>query len=75
MFGRNLQLSNTRVVKVARTFSAGENDALIESLNAMHRKILRDERAVFDKLGKYDGIINCFSANEDGSELEFCEPR
>jgi len=71
MFGRILRLSNTRVVKVARTFSVGENDTLIDSLNAMHREILRDEQTVYDRFGKHDGIINCFSANEDGIELGF----
>ncbi|KAK0106827.1 hypothetical protein ONS95_003548 [Cadophora gregata] len=41
--------------------------------NSINRKTLKHEKAIFERLGNYRGIIHCFKASDDGIELAFAK--
>lgn len=75
MTGRILRLDKSRVVKVAIVFSlddyTGEGRQNIEYSNSINRDTLKREKAIYQRLGNYKGIIPCFKASDDGIELAF----
>jgi serine/threonine protein kinase len=77
MTGRILRLDESRVVKVARVFSlddyAGEARQNMEYSNSINRDTLKREKAIYQRLGSYKGIIQCFKASDDGIELAFAK--
>jgi serine/threonine protein kinase len=77
MTGRILQLDESRVVKVARVFSpddySGRARQNMDYSNSINRDTLKREKAIYQRLGNYKGIIHCFNASEDGIELAFAK--
>lgn len=77
MTGYILQLDHDRVVKVARTFPLdqynGDDHLNMEYAKSDNRDALKREKAMYERLGSYKGVIHCFKASDDGIELAFAE--
>ena len=45
----------------------------MEYSNSINRDTLKHEKAIYQRLGNYKGIIQCFKASDDGIELAFAK--
>lgn len=66
-----------RVAKVANTYGPESfpNEPLqyVENLNDIKRETLKNEKAIYDRLGKHKGIVHCFEASDEKIVLAFAE--
>lgn len=78
IYGYIFQLDKDRVVKVAKTY-APDLDARDfslhdkEYLNEINRKTIDNEIKVYERLGRYKGIISCLQTTNYGIELAFAD--
>ena len=76
MAGRVLRLAS-RVVKVVRVFSladyTGDARQNMECSNSINRDTLKHEKAMYQRLCNYKGIIYCFKASDDAIKLAFAK--
>ncbi|PGH14650.1 hypothetical protein AJ80_05830 [Polytolypa hystricis UAMH7299] len=64
-----LQIAEDRVLKKPKVYP--ENDPDLANSNFMNREEIRNEKAVYERLGSHEGIIHCFKALDDSIELAF----
>lgn len=70
-FGFIWQLTSDRVLKVPKIQGEGETHS--DYYNFINRSEIQNEKAVYERLGGHDGIIQCFNAQNDTLELAFAE--
>jgi serine/threonine protein kinase len=75
MTGYIHQLHERRVVKVARVFPLDdyleEARQTLEFSKSDNHDALKREKAIYQRLDNYKGVIHCFKASDDGIELAF----
>ncbi|KAK2799698.1 hypothetical protein FQN50_008398 [Emmonsiellopsis sp. PD_5] len=65
-----LRIAEDRVLKKPKIYAEHSNPDLAYS-NFINREELRNEKAVYERLGTHDGIIRCFKALDGSIELAF----
>jgi hypothetical protein len=76
-FGLVWQISKDRVAKVPKSYREDdpeddpETSRAIAHSNWVNRAEIQNEKEVFERLGSYDGIIQCFKATNEMIELAF----
>lgn len=71
MTGLILEMGKDRVVKKAKHYGpeSYHDRTEMEYVNEINQQILQNEIQVFERLGRYKGIIPCFRASQYGIEL------
>ncbi|WEW62032.1 hypothetical protein PRK78_007532 [Emydomyces testavorans] len=62
-----VQIAQDRVLKAPKIFP--EHDPDLAYSNFMNREEIRNEKAVYERLGSHSGIIHGFTPVDDGIEL------
>ncbi|PGH01686.1 serine/threonine protein kinase [Helicocarpus griseus UAMH5409] len=64
-----VQIAKDRVLKRPKIYP--ENDPDLAYSNFMNREEMRNEKAVYERLGSHEGIIHCYKALDDSIELAY----
>jgi hypothetical protein len=77
MTGLILLVDDTRVLKILKLYNLAcyEDESLEHTrmINQDNCEILKNERAIYERLGQHSGIIQCFNATDEVLELAYAK--